>query len=175
MTRAAVTGAVAPIAAGPGAVRLHGLLDSPAELSVQQLRAMPSHRVEVSFDCLGSGLQCHGFEGPLLWDVLCAARPRVDFTGRKQRLRHLLTVTGADGHLAVLSWAEIDPDFGGQRILLATSIDGEPLDAVGPQLVIPADACGARYISGIRAIRVGAVELPKSAAVTRWRARSRST
>ncbi|MDH6576104.1 molybdopterin-dependent oxidoreductase [Kitasatospora sp. MAP5-34] len=139
------------------AVHLHGLLDHPADLTVEQLRAMPSHRAEVSFDCLGSGQQRHSFEGPLLWDVLRAARPQVDFSRRKPRLRHVLAVTGADGHLAVISWAEIDPDFGGQRILLATSIDGEPLDAVGPQLVIPADACGARYVSGITAIRIDAV------------------
>ncbi|GAA0654698.1 hypothetical protein GCM10010193_01120 [Kitasatospora atroaurantiaca] len=140
-----------------GAVLFHGRLEEPLELTVEELRALPSHRVRVSFDCLSSGQQHHGFEGPKLWDVLRAARPRVDFKGRKQRLRHLLTVTGADGHCAVLSWAEIDPDFGGQQILLATSIDGTPLDETGPQLVIPADHCGARYVSGITAVWLGSV------------------
>jgi hypothetical protein len=55
----------------------------------------------------------------------------------------------------VLSWAEIDPEFGGQQILLATSIDGTPLDDTGPQLVVPADVCGARYVSGITEVWVG--------------------
>ncbi|MER8184799.1 molybdopterin-dependent oxidoreductase [Kitasatospora sp. NPDC094015] len=139
----------------PATVHLHGSLDEPVRLTVAELRELPPHRVEVSFDCLGSGVQRHGFEGPKLWDVLRAARPRIDFTGRKQRLRFLVTVTGADGHRAVLSWAEIDPDFGNQQILLATSIDGAPLDEAGPQLVVPADACGARYISAISEIWVG--------------------
>ncbi|MFI5532877.1 hypothetical protein ACIA8O_30515 [Kitasatospora sp. NPDC051853] len=139
----------------PAAVRLRGLLDALAELTVAQLRDLPSHRVEARFDCLGSGEQHHGFEGPRLWDVIRTAEPRVDLVGRKQRLRLLLTVTGADGHLAVLSWAEIDPDFGGQQILLATSIDDTPLDTPGPQLVVPADRCGARYVSGITEVWLG--------------------
>ncbi|MFJ1708255.1 molybdopterin-dependent oxidoreductase [Kitasatospora sp. NPDC088346] len=140
------------------AVRLHGSLDEPLRLTVAELRELPAHRVDAGFDCLGSGLQRHGFEGPKLWDVLRAARPRIDFTGRKQRLAFLLAVTGADGHRAVLSWAEIDPDFGGQRILLATSVDGTPLDASGPQLVVPSDHCGARYVSGVTGIWVGPVD-----------------
>ncbi|MEU9130847.1 molybdopterin-dependent oxidoreductase [Kitasatospora sp. NPDC048540] len=139
----------------PATVHLHGSLAEPLRLTVAELRELPSHRIEVSFDCLGSGVQRHGFEGPKLWDVLRTARPQIDFTGRKQRLGLLLTVTGADGHRAVLSWAEIDPDFGGQQILLATSIDGAPLDRTGPQLVVPSDHCGARYISGITEVWVG--------------------
>ncbi|WP_371495961.1 molybdopterin-dependent oxidoreductase [Kitasatospora sp. NBC_00374] len=154
--RAPEAPAVAPEAP---AVRLHGSLDEPLRLTVAELRELPAHRVEAGFDCLGSGLRRHGFEGPMLWDVLRAARPRIDFTGRKQRLTFLLTVTGADGHRAVFSWAEIDPDFGGRQILLATSIDGAPLDAAGPQLVVPSDHCGARYISGITEIWVGEIRV----------------
>lgn len=58
------------------------------------------------------------------------------------------------GHHALLSWAEIDPDFGRAPVLLAVTLDGAPLDRVGPQLVLPQDRCGARYISGIEVIRV---------------------
>ncbi|MFJ9611432.1 molybdopterin-dependent oxidoreductase [Kitasatospora sp. NPDC101176] len=143
-------------------VRLHGHLDRPAELTVEQLRALPAHRVEVGFDCLSEGEQRHGYEGSALWDVLGAAGPRIDFSGRKQRLRFLLSVSGADGHRAVVSWAEIDPDFGGQRILLATSTDGVPLDAAGPQLVVPDDHCGARYVSGVTAVWLGPLGAPAS-------------
>ncbi|MFJ8436789.1 molybdopterin-dependent oxidoreductase [Kitasatospora sp. NPDC094019] len=151
-----VAPAAPTVPAAPAVVRFHGRLDRPLELTVAQLRARRAHRVEVSFDCLSEGEQNHSFEGPKLWDVVREARPRVDLRGRKQRLRHLLTVTGADGHCAVLSWAEIDPEFGGQQILLATSVDGTPLDASGPQLVVPADHCGARYISAVTEIWVGA-------------------
>ncbi|MDH6113833.1 hypothetical protein P3T36_005655 [Kitasatospora sp. MAP12-15] len=136
---------------------LHGHLDEPAELTVEHLRYLPVHRVQVSFDCRTNGEQRHGFEGPKLWDVLRAARPRIDFSGRKPRLRYLVAVTGADGHCVVLSWAEVDPEFGGRPILLATSVDGAPLDGVGPQLVVPADSCGARFVTGITSLWVGPV------------------
>lgn len=63
-------------------------------------------------------------------------------------------MTGADGHHALLSWAEIDPDFGRAAVLLAVSIDDSPLDRAGPQVVLPQDRCGARHISGISEIRV---------------------
>ncbi|MFD7730512.1 molybdopterin-dependent oxidoreductase [Kitasatospora phosalacinea] len=139
------------------AVRFHGSVEKPLRLTVAELRALPADRVEVSFDCLAEGEQRHGYEGPRLWDAVRAARPRIDLRGRKQRLRFLLTVTGADGHCAVLSWAEIDPDFGGQRILLATSVDGAPLDVAGPQLVVPTDRCGGRYVGGVTDVWVGPV------------------
>ncbi|MER5636165.1 molybdopterin-dependent oxidoreductase [Kitasatospora sp. NPDC002227] len=140
------------------AVLLHGRLAEPLELTVAHLRELPARRVDASFDCLSSGPQHHVFEGPLLWDVLRSARPLVDLAGRKQRLRHLVVVTGADGHLAVVSWAEFDPEFGAQQILLATAIDGRPLDQDGPQLVVPADVCGARHVSGVTSVRLAAAE-----------------
>ena len=137
------------------AVLLHGHLDRPAELTVEQLRSLPSHHAEVTFDCSSKGPQHHSFDGPMLWDVLRTAKPWLEAGTRKARLGHLLTVTGADGHFVLLSWAEIDPEFSGQQILLATSMDGRPLDEAGPQLVVPTDVCGARYISGITTVWVG--------------------
>ncbi|MGW5272610.1 molybdopterin-dependent oxidoreductase [Streptomyces sp. NPDC004044] len=133
---------------------LTGDLARPARLTVSDLLAWPQHRVRVSFECATSGIRHHGFTGPLLHDVLSAAGPVFDPARRKDRLRFLIAVTGGDGHHALLSWAEIDPDFGGAAVLLAVSIDDAPLDRAGPQLVLPQDRCGARHISGINAIRV---------------------
>ncbi|MEV7152766.1 molybdopterin-dependent oxidoreductase [Streptomyces sp. NPDC093084] len=136
------------------ALDLTGDLARPARLTVSDLLRWPQHRVRVSFDCATSGVQRHGFTGPLLYDVLSAAGPAFDAARRKDRLRFLIAVTGADGHHALLSWAEIDPDFAHASVLLAVGIDGTPLDLAGPQLVLPQDRCGARHISGITAIRV---------------------
>jgi hypothetical protein len=141
-------------AASPAELTLTGDLARPARLTVPDLTAWPQHRVRVSFECATSGVQHHRFEDPLLHDVLSAAGPVFDPARRKDRLRFLIAVTGADGHHALLSWAEIDPDFGRAPILLAASIDGTPLDGFGPQLVLPQDRCEARYVSGINAIRV---------------------
>jgi Oxidoreductase molybdopterin binding domain len=143
------------------AFRLHGDLARPATLRVADLLRWPQHRAEAAFDCATSGRRRHVFTGPLLRDVVAAAGPCFDAASRKDRSRFLLAVTGGDGHQAVLSWAEIDPDFGNAPVLLAGSLDDHPLDADGCQLVVPGDGCGARYVSAVTAIWFGA---PASAA-----------
>ncbi|MFF7899417.1 MULTISPECIES: molybdopterin-dependent oxidoreductase [unclassified Streptomyces] len=133
---------------------LTGDLARPARLTVRDLLGWPQHGVGAAFACATSGVRHHRFTGPRLYDVLSAAGPGFDPARRKDRLRFLIAVTAADGHHALLSWAEIDPDFADAPVLLAVSIDGAPLDSAGPQLVLPQDRCGARYVSGVRAIRV---------------------
>jgi DMSO/TMAO reductase YedYZ molybdopterin-dependent catalytic subunit len=133
---------------------LTGDLARPARLTVPDLLAWPQRATEAAFECATSGVRHHRFTGPLLHDVLTDAAPAFDPVRRKDRLRFLITVRGADGHLALLSWAEIDPDFGRAPVLLAVTLDGTPLDRAGSQLVLPQDRCGARYISGIETIRV---------------------
>jgi hypothetical protein len=133
---------------------LTGDLTRPARLTVPDLRGWPQHRAEVTFECRTSGTRRHRFTGPLLHDVLADACPGFDPGRRKDRLRFLIAVSGADGHRALLSWAEVDPDFGRAPVLLAAGIDDTPLDLAGPQLVLPQDRCGARYVSGIDTIRV---------------------
>lgn len=133
---------------------LTGDLARPARLTAPDLLGWPQHRADVSFECATSGMQHHRFAGPRLYDVLADAGPGFDPARRKDRLRFLIAVTGTDGHHALLSWAEIDPDFADAPVLLAVTIDGTPLDEAGPQLVLPQDRCGGRHISGITAIRV---------------------
>ncbi len=60
----------------------------------------------------------------------------------------------------MLSWAEIDPEFGNSPILLGVSMDGRPLDGGGCQLVVPGDGCGARYVSAITTVWFGAHPFP---------------
>ncbi|MFJ5774491.1 hypothetical protein [Streptomyces sp. NPDC093094] len=133
---------------------LTGDLDRPARLTVPDLLAWPQHGTETAFECTTSGIRRHRFTGPLLHDVLMDAAPAFDPARRKDRLRFLIAVRGSDGHRALLSWAEIDPDFGRAPVLLAVTLDDTPLDRAGSQLVLPQDRCGARYISGIEAVRV---------------------
>ncbi|MEU6575792.1 molybdopterin-dependent oxidoreductase [Streptomyces sp. NPDC046805] len=143
---------------------LTGDLAKPCRLTVPDLLGWPQHRVRVAFECATSGTQHHWFTGPLLYDVLADAGPGFDPARRKDRLRFLVAVIGTDGHHALLSWAEIDPDFADAPVLLGVSIDDAPLDLTGPQLVLPQDRCGGRHISGINAIRVdGAYRCRESA------------
>lgn len=145
---------------------LHGDLDHPATLSVSDLRASwPRHRAEVTFDCATNGPQHHVFEGVLLRDVVSGAGPVFDARRRKDRSRYLLAVSGGDGHHTVLSWAELDDDFCGSPVLLATRLDGEDLDGAGSQLVVPSDRCGARYVSAVTHVWFGTPTAPALAGV----------
>ncbi|MEU6312996.1 molybdopterin-dependent oxidoreductase [Streptomyces sp. NPDC047014] len=139
---------------------LHGDVDRPARLSVADLRGWEQHRLEVVFDCATDGARHHVFEGALLRDVVAGAGPVFDAARRKDRSRFLLAVSGGDGHRTVLAWAELDADFVGSPVLLATRLDGEELDEAGAQLVVPSDRCGARYVSAVTQVWFGAVEAP---------------
>lgn len=135
---------------------VRGEVARPMALTVADLRERwTQHRADVVFRCTTDGERHHTFEGPLLREVMAAANPAFDALRRKDRTRHLLAVTGGDGHRTVLSWAEIDADFGNVPVLLATSLDGRALDGEGSQLVVPSDHCGARYISAITGIWLG--------------------
>ncbi|MEV8317873.1 molybdopterin-dependent oxidoreductase [Streptomyces sp. NPDC059900] len=140
-----------------GAFAMSGDIQRPATLTVADLRERwEQHESDVTFDCATNGPQRHTFAGPLLREVVGDAGPAFDPRRRKDRSRFLLAVSGGDGHHTVLSWAEIDADFGNSPVLLATRLDGRELDAVGSQLVVPSDRCGARYISAISSIWIGA-------------------
>ncbi|MFJ4778046.1 molybdopterin-dependent oxidoreductase [Streptomyces sp. NPDC088762] len=142
---------------------LHGDLDQPTTLSVEDLRDWPQHRAAVTFDCATNGPQHHVFEGPLLRDVIQDARPTFDAHRRKDRSRFLLTISGGDGHHTVLAWAELDADFGDTPVLLATRLDGSGLDEAGAQLVVPTDRCGARYVSAVTHVWFGTLPFPNRA------------
>lgn len=103
------------------------------------------------------------FEGALLREVVADAGPSFDARRRKDRSRFLLAVSGGDGHHSVLSWAELDADFGDSPVLLATRLDGEELDEAGAQPVVPADRCGARYVSAVTQVWFGALAPPSPA------------
>jgi hypothetical protein len=140
---------------------LRGAVERPASLTVADLRERwDQRRTEVVFNCLKNGPQRHTFEGPLLRDVVRDAGPAFDARRRKDRSRFLLAVTGGDGHHTVLSWAEIDADFGNVPMLLATVMDGLSLQSVGSQLVVPSDHCGARYVSAISSVWIGPCAVP---------------
>lgn len=145
----------------PASLALLGDVDRPGTLTVGDLRERwEQHRADVVFDCATSGPRHHRFEGPLLREVVLAAGPVFDPRRRKDRSRFLLAVAGRDGHHTVLSWAELDADFGDAPVLLATRLDGADLDGAGSQLVVPTDRCGARYISAITRVLVGSWPTP---------------
>ena len=144
----------------PSSVLLDGDLAAPVRLTLEELRTWPQHPARVSFHCATSGMRRHSFTGPLLHEVARRAVPSAIPELRKERACVLVTVTGLDGHRAVLSWAEIDPEYARRPVLLALRADGAALGLQGPQLVVPQDRCGVRYISGVVRIWIGVHPAP---------------
>ncbi|GAB2830934.1 hypothetical protein GCM10022221_32150 [Actinocorallia aurea] len=135
-------------------LRIDGEVRAPGPLSMDGLRALPQHTAELVFSCGGKGVRRHTCTGPLLRDVVAAADPEPAHGDRMHRLRYRLVLTASDGHRVVLSWGELDPDFGAAPMLLAVTRDGTPLDPEGPQLAVPADRCGARSLTRVTTLTV---------------------
>ena len=65
-----------------------------------------------------------------------------------------LVATGADGLQALVSLAEISPELGNQRVLIAYRLDGQPLERGLAWLVVVGDGKAGRSVSALEAIEV---------------------
>ena len=90
--------------------------------------------------------------GVRLWDVINGAQANFNGDEKNDKLGIFIVATGSDGYQAVISWGEIDPDFGNQPVLVAYEEQGAPIaeDKGGSiRLVVPGDARDGRYVSGL--------------------------
>jgi hypothetical protein len=143
-------GPTARVAAGSFA--LGGNVQTPRELSVAELAALPNQRTLTVTYAAGGTPETHTFTGPRLRDVLALAGPRFDPAIRNDRLRSYVSVTATDSYQALVGWGELDPNFESKEILLAVTQDGASLAAAGPRLVVPGDAAGGRYVTGVNSV-----------------------
>ncbi|MCS6803325.1 MAG: excisionase family DNA-binding protein [Chloroflexota bacterium] len=155
-------GAHAPIAAefvlrGAGVVRALAAPGDLLALPTTTLEAMHGARV---------GLQRHRYRGVLLHTLLVhhglvteAPLPGKGSRGCSDVVRSIVIARGRDGRAAVLSLAEIAPEYGRVPALVAWERDGAPLGEEGPiQLVVPSDGLGGRGIHGLESIEVRTIE-----------------
>jgi hypothetical protein len=68
------------------------------------------------------------------------------------QLMFVILARGQDGYQVVLSWGEIDPEFGGCAALLATRYNDVRLPR--PTLVLPCDDRGSRHVRMVTELRV---------------------
>ncbi|MGI5326007.1 hypothetical protein [Actinomadura nitritigenes] len=138
----------------PGQVIVSGQIAHRRVLTFADLGSLPQHTVTVTFSS-GQGQQRHTYTGPLLLDVADSVHPRFDAAVKNDQLRFFIAATAGDDYRAIVSWAEIDPDFAGTQALLAVTEDGAPLTAEGPRLVVPSDVKGGRYVTGVTRLYIG--------------------
>jgi DMSO/TMAO reductase YedYZ molybdopterin-dependent catalytic subunit len=151
LSSAVMTG---PLRAAEGSaplVVIDGLVKHSLHVSAEDLRGMPTVRREVSF-LTDHGEQKATYVGVLLWDVV--QRSGIDDTAKWGELRHVMAVTGKDGYLVMLSFGEIDPNFGNAPIMIAYERNGQPLEAGGLRLVVPGDRHGARDVRDLVRVEV---------------------
>ncbi|WP_027502130.1 molybdopterin-dependent oxidoreductase [Rhodococcus sp. UNC363MFTsu5.1] len=141
------------MAAGqPAGVRVVvGAVREPVTLTAEWLRSFPAQTQAVEFDS-SKGRQSHVYDGAALADVLNGLGVVTDPSAKNAALRLAVLATGSDGYRAAVSWGEFAPDFAATPVLVAHTEDGRPLEQ--PRLVVPGDAKGGRYVSGLTELRV---------------------
>ena len=154
---------VSPVAAVE-TIKVTGLVEIPGDLSVADLQTLPIETIEATVEVEGVA-QTHTYTGVRLWDVLARAKPLVDPNVNGDPLRKYIALTANDGYEVVISFGELDPQFGGHAYLLAWEEDGAALTGdKGPvELVTPGDKTSGRYIWGIDTIEVRDVDSPPRA------------
>ncbi len=136
---------------GNTAVTVDGQVLNPITLTVEDLTSgFSAQTVDVTY-LSGTETVSTSFTGVPLWQIISAAQPNLNADVRNDRLSTFIVVTAVDGYQAVIAWGEIDPEFGNQPILVAYAENGAPIaDGPGPlRLVVPGDARGGRYVSGV--------------------------
>lgn len=140
-TVSASGGGISPSFAVSGAVLRPKTYDAAA------LAALPS-----SSHTVGS----NSYSGVSLWTLLnTEAGLKPDDSTHNPSIRMYAVATGSDGYKAVVTLGEIDPGFGRQPALIATSLNGAPLGNNGvARLVLPNDIKASRSVSNLVAIEV---------------------
>ncbi|HEY1798025.1 MAG TPA: molybdopterin-dependent oxidoreductase [Stellaceae bacterium] len=126
--------------------------DGPHPLAATEMAKLATVDVTVSF-MTQHGTRKASFSGPLLWDVLTKAGA-IDVSKPKDTTREIVSLTGSDNYVAVLAVGEISPEFEGKDVILATSMDGKPLDPNRLRVVVPLDKRGGRSVRDVVKIEV---------------------
>lgn len=147
-------GPVGARSASPASFTLEGTLRHPGTISVADLRSLPPTTLAVSL-ATDHGTLSGTWTGVLVWTLLQRAGVRTDSKAKNAALLHTLIVSGSDGYAVALSFAEIDPRFGGSAAIIAYSHDGQPLPPEeGLRLIVPSDKFAARAVRDVVRVEV---------------------
>jgi DMSO/TMAO reductase YedYZ molybdopterin-dependent catalytic subunit len=136
------------------AFRVFGQIQTPKIVTVRALQKLPDTNQNVTYFAAGS-IVSHSFTGALLWDLLQSVGIIVNPAIKNDILRKTIVVTGTDGYVAVFTAGEIAPNFGGNQVLVAYEVDGQPLGTDGPaEIIAPGDKAGGRFVHNIATIEV---------------------
>jgi DMSO/TMAO reductase YedYZ molybdopterin-dependent catalytic subunit len=135
-----------------------GDVSKPLTLSLDDLRKMPRTTITVANEHQDNNKEV--YEGVLLSALLKqAGAPQL----KGAAMAAYVLAEGADSYRVSFSLAELDPGFQDSQVIVADTMNGEPLgDKVGPlRIVVPQDKRPARWVRMLRSIKVvNAVSAP---------------
>ena len=120
--------------------------------TVEDLAKLPQKEIEAT-DHKGDKAK---YAGVLLASVLGQADVSLGAPLKGKLLANYLLVEAADKYRVVFSLPEIDPEWTDKPVLLATTRNGDPLDAThGPvQIVLPAEKRHSRWVKQVAKLTV---------------------
>jgi len=151
---AALALALSAPAAGqsPASLQLVGEGGATSEITLDSLRRLP--QVELRGQ-IHDGPELV-FRGPPLDAILAMAGAPTGHDLRGQALRLVVLAEARDGYEVVYSLAELSPDLGARRGIIAIEQDGQPLgEKDGPmRIVLEGEKRPARWIRQLERIRI---------------------
>ncbi|WP_245821756.1 molybdopterin-binding protein [Lentzea waywayandensis] len=96
--------------------------------------------------------EVHQVRGVPLHEVLAKVTLRTSEGSKMDRLSFVVVASSADGYRVLLSWAEVDPEFGACSAMLATRYNGRQLTR--PTLVTPQDGRASRYVRDVARLEI---------------------
>jgi len=152
--------AIGPTGTISNNITVGGQISNPGNpgqpFTLSQLNLMPQTP-------LATGGNTYG--GVSLWTFLQNAG-LVSPTGKNPTLQQYVIVTGSDGYKVLVSLGEINPMFGNQLDLIATTLNGGSLGTDGLfRLIVPGDSRHGRWVSNIIGLEVFTAPVPVPAAV----------
>jgi DMSO/TMAO reductase YedYZ molybdopterin-dependent catalytic subunit len=153
----AVPQAPAPSPAAPTAadarLAVSGGVDKPLSLSLADLRDLPRQTLTVMNE---HEKKDETYQGVPLAEILKRAGVPQGSALRGPALAIYVRAEGADGYAAVFALAELDSSVQDSGVLVADTLDGQPIpDKSGPlRLVAPHDKRPARWVRMLRSVTV---------------------
>jgi hypothetical protein len=144
---------VATAAAQKNGLTVEGLEGKAEIFTLQQLAQMPRQTVVVTDSHDNTK---HRYEGVLLSLLLAKAGVPTGRTVHGPHMRDYVEVAGADNYRVIFALAELEPRFQDNKVIVADTLDGAPIDAAhGPlKLIAPQDQAPERWVYSLVAIRL---------------------
>ncbi len=138
---------------GPSDLKIAGSVNTPLDLTIADLKAMPRKTLKV--DNAHSG-KTEVYEGVLVEDLLKKAGVPQGEALRGPAMASYVLVDAADNYRVVFALEEFNSSFMDSEIIVADTMDGAPIPgSLGPfRLVAPHEKRPARWVEMLRSLMV---------------------